>query len=223
MLQICINVFLSFQIVMVDFGSQTNKISSRKPLVSYDKCKNHPKFEFFTGFDNVRFDALYNFIGGEEVIQRLKLNYSLKTPVKVRKSKLTSKDKLFMFLLRLRRGLPLEELSFVFSISDPYVSAICYAMTRLVYETFKGLEDKVFIPAADQAKTMPRVMKCFKNLRVILDGASFFIEPPSNFEMQGNCFSQYKQHPVLLFIVGVSCKGSTIFCSKGFEGKISDK
>lgn len=192
-------------------------------MVSYEKCKYNAKFKFFTGLNPIDFEALHEFIGGEEVISRLKMNYNETTPQKSLPSDLSTRDKLFMFLLRLRRGLPLEELAFIFDYSVPHVSEICYVMTRLIYETFKALEDKVFISAAKQAKRKPLVMKPFENLRVILDGASFFIETPSNFHMQGNTFSGYKSDNVILFVVGVSCQGSTIFCSKGFEGSISDK
>lgn len=172
---------------------------------------------------NEDFLALFDLIGGDEVINHLKLNYAETTPKRTLKSSMTSKDKLFLFLLRLRRGLPLEEMEDIFNISESWVSAIFYAMTRLIYETFKSLEDKLFISAAEQEKGKPLVMKPFQNLRLILDGASFYIETPSNFQMQGNTYSEYKSDNVLVFLVGVSCQGSTIFCSKGFEGSMSDK
>lgn len=210
------------QAILVDTCSQTDT-KKKEPLVSYEKCTNIAKFQFFTGHDKRDFEALHDFVGGEKMIRYLKLNYNETTPTKIQESRVSSKDRLFMFLLRLRRGLPLEELAFIFNISVTYVGELCYVMTRLLFEIFKAIEDKVFISAAEQAKNMPVVMKPFKRLRVILDGASFRIQAPTNFQMQGNTYSEYKCDNVLVFIVGVSCHGSTIFCSDGFEGNMSDK
>lgn len=169
------------------------------------------------------FDALFNVIGGHEVISTLKTDYDAPTPVTNRETKLTSQDKLLMFLLRLRRGLPLEELSVIFDISVSWVGKLLYAITRLIYLTFKGMEGDMFPTAAQQRKNKPKKMRPFKNLRILLDGASFFIETPTNFEQQGNTFSKYKKHNVMLFSIGIACNGATIFCSDGMEGRMSDK
>lgn len=81
----------------------------------------------------------------------------------------------------------------------------------------------MFPTAAEQEKSKPKVMKPFPKLRIILDGVSVYIETPSNFEMRGNTWSAYKHKHVVLFIVGVSCNGATIFFSDGMEGSTSDK
>jgi len=108
-------------------------------------------------------------------------------------------------------------------MSIGYLSDLFYVMTCHLYETFKVLSQHMFPTSAQQLKKKPIVMRPFKNLRVILDGVSFFLETPSNFEQQGNTFSNYKHHNVALFIVGISCHGATIFCSSGMEGSMSDK
>jgi AraC-like DNA-binding protein len=169
------------------------------------------------------FDALFNLLGGEEAIRGLKLGYASNTPKKMKLSKLCAEDRLLMFLLRLRRGLPLEELAYFFKLSVSYVSDICYAMTRLTYLTLKSFENHMFTSAAEQKKNKPKLMRPFPNLRIILDGAAFYIQMPSNFEQQGNTYSSYKSHNTVLFMLGISCSGGTIFCSMGFEGSMSDK
>lgn len=166
---------------------------------------------------------MYNLIGGEEVISVLKLSYKRGTPVKLRATTLTSEDKLLMFLMRLRRGFPLEELAEMFRVSKPSASAICYAVMRLIYLTLKGMEDDMFPSAAAQRRDKPEKMRPFKNLRLLLDGVTFFIQTPSNFEQQGNTYSKYKGQNGLVFSVGIACNGATIFCSEGMEGNMSDK
>lgn len=192
-------------------------------MISLDQLKDCNKFKFFSGLTLKEFEALRNFVGGEKVVRYMTLKYNDKTPQYIKDSKLSSKNRLLMFLIRLRRGVPLEDLAWCFDVSRGYAGDICYAITRLLYETFKALEEKVFISADKQNKKKPMVMKPFTNLRVILDGASFKIESPSNMQMHSNNHSSYKSHPVMLFAIGVSCHGSTIFCSKGFEGHMSDK
>lgn len=199
------------------------QISIEEPMVSHKKCHKSRKFEFFTGLCGADFEALYHFIGGDDVFLRLKLNYQLDTPKKLQQSRISGRDRLMMFLIRLRRGLPLEELSFVFGISTSYAGEFCYAITRVVFLTFKSLEEKIFISAAKQCQKKPHVMKPFKNLRVIIDGGYFMVQTPSNFEQQGNTFSNYKATNVIEHIFGVSCHGSLIFCSPGFEGRMSEK
>ncbi|KAE8738665.1 hypothetical protein FOCC_FOCC015853 [Frankliniella occidentalis] len=137
--------------------------------------------------------------------------------------KIGFKDRLFMFLIRLRRGLPLEGLSLIAGLGVSWTGEICYAMTRLVFLTLKSLETKCFPSAAQQKLTKSVQMFPFKNLRVILDGVEFRIETPSNFQMQGNTYSQYKAGNTMRVIVGVDSNGGTVFVSPGCEGGLSEK
>ncbi|XP_034241637.1 uncharacterized protein LOC117645492 [Thrips palmi] len=199
------------------------QVCIEEAMVSHKKCHKSRKFEFFTGLNAADFEALYQFFGGNDCFLRLKLNYRIDTPKKLQQSRIGGRDRLMMFLLRLRRGLPLEELSFIFGISPSYAGELCYVVTRVVFLTFKTLEEKIFISAARQAQSKPRIMKPFKNLRVIVDGAYFLVQTPSNFHQQGNTFSKYKESNAIEHIIGVSCHGSVIFCSPGFEANMSEK
>ncbi|XP_052121427.1 uncharacterized protein LOC113209314 [Frankliniella occidentalis] len=195
----------------------------KKQMISFDSCKTDPRFKFFTGLSVEDFDALFNLIGGDDVIRHLKMKYSETTPTKAIQTVLSSKDRLFMLLLRLRRGYPGEEIAFLFGIESSYALEICYVMTQLIYLTFKSMEKTMFQSVASQKKNTPKVMRPFKNLRVILDGMSLYTQTPSNFEQQGNTYSPYKGRNVFLFAIGISRHGATIFCSDGFEGSMSDK
>ncbi|KAK3913087.1 Putative transposase for insertion sequence element IS112 [Frankliniella fusca] len=137
--------------------------------------------------------------------------------------KFSSKNRLFMMLVRMRRGVPLIDLAYIFGISKARCQAICYAMIRLTYEYLVLLEPYMFITAEQQKKNMPAPFRAFKNLRVIIDCAEFHIQKPSDFQQQGNTFSNYKHYNTQKYLIGISCYGSIIFCSGGFEGNKSDK
>lgn len=124
------------------------------------------------------FEVLYNFIGGFPVISQLQFKYSTAERQRLRPSKISCRDKLFMFLLRLRRGLPLEEMSIIFNCSVSWAGEICYLMTRLIYLSFKEIEREMFPTAEEQKIDKPEKMKPFANLRILPDGVSFRIQTP---------------------------------------------
>lgn len=193
--------------------------------MNYDTCiTDEKKFKFFTGLSLVNFNALYELVGGHEFISKLKLQYNKRTPKRtLRTGRLTSRNKLFMFLVRLRRGLPIIDLAYAFGIGPTYASMIVYAILRLLYLTFKGMEKRMFLSAEAQRKKKPVPFKPFSNLRVIIDGAEFFVHKPSNFAQQGNTHSDYKAHNTVRVILGISCYGAIMFVSPGYEGNISEK
>lgn len=192
--------------------------------MDYDRFKIQPhEFKSFTGITVEDFEALYDLLGGDEVVLKLKQKYRLTTPKKTTTTKISGRNRLLLFLLRFRQGLTLKQLSFLYMMHESYLSNIFYVMTCHLCETLREMSKHMFVSAFQQLKDKPLVMKPFKNLRVILDGVSFNLETPSNFEQQGNTWSTYKHNNVALFIVGISCHGATIFCSEGMEGSMSDK
>ena len=202
----------------------TSEVATQCDLFEYETFKTDEiLFLSWTGLTVQDFEALYNLLGGDNVVMKLKQKYRLSTPKKTGPTRISGKNRLFLFFLRFRQGFTFKQLSFFYKLSIPYLSELFYVMTCHLYETFKVLSQHMFPTSAQQLKKKPIVMKPFKKLRVILDGVSFFLETPSNFEQQGNTYSLYKHHNVALFIVGISCHGATIFCSEGMEGSMSDK
>ena len=49
------------------------------------------------------------------------------------------------------------------------------------------------------------------------------IQKPRNYQEQGNTWSSYKQDNVVNILIGVRPDGGMGFCSKPFEGNISDR
>lgn len=197
-----------------------------RAVVRYETCvkMSEKKFKFFTGLSQYNFNVLFDLIGGDEAIKMLKYDYQPNTPKSTLPTrKFSSKNRLFLMLIRLRRGVPVEDLSYIFNISEPHVVRIYYAMVRVTYEHLILLQPHMFISAEAQKKHMPAPLRRFPNLRVIIDGAEFHIERPSDFQQQGNTFSSYKHYNTEKYLVGISSNGAVIFCSGGFEGSISDK
>ncbi|KAK3924240.1 Protein ANTAGONIST OF LIKE HETEROCHROMATIN PROTEIN 1 [Frankliniella fusca] len=169
------------------------------------------------------FQALFEFLGGDNKIKMLKLEYYQKTPQRIRSvRKLSFEDKLFMFLLRLRRGYPIVDLAHVFGISKENCSKLLYSMLRYLYIKFEALSKHMFISAEAQKYKKPKPCKPFKNLRVIIDGLELKLECPSNFQQQGNTYSHYKSDNTVRFIVGISCYGGIMFITPGFEGNMTE-
>ncbi|XP_052124332.1 uncharacterized protein LOC113214353 isoform X5 [Frankliniella occidentalis] len=196
-----------------------------RSVVSYEFCCKDPKkFKHFTGLSIYNFKVLYNLLGGDQEIRRLKVKgYAGRTPKRFSvEGKLSSKDKLLMFLWRLRRGMPLRDLAYIFGVGLTTCCQVVYAMLRYLCLTFQGLEKDMFISAQDQKKK-PKPFKPFPNLRAIIDGFEIFIQTPSNFQQQGNTYSDYKAHNTIRFLVGISCHGGILFVSPGYEGSMSEK
>ncbi|KAK3913905.1 60 kDa chaperonin [Frankliniella fusca] len=196
-----------------------------RTLVSFKTCSRKPEvFKFFTGLSVDNFRAVYNLLGGDERIRELKMKYDQTTPKHFPSKRiLSSEDKLFMFLLRLRRGYPFEDLAYAFGIDRVYCSRVVYVVLRYLCITFQNLEKHLFISAESQNVRKPSPFKPFKNLRVIIDGFELYIDCPSNFQQQGNTYSDYKSHNTVRFILGISCYGGIIFVSPGYEGNMSER
>ncbi|KAE8745237.1 hypothetical protein FOCC_FOCC008028 [Frankliniella occidentalis] len=151
------------------------------------------------------------------------MKYDQKTPKKFSSQRLLcSEDKLFMLLLRLRRGYPFEDLGYFFDVDPDYCCRVVYAVLRYLCITFQNLEKHLFISAEAQNERKPLPFRPFKNLRVIIDGFDLFIDCPSNFQQQGNTYSDYRSHNTVRFIIGISCHGGIIYVSPGFEGNMSE-
>ncbi|KAE8739909.1 hypothetical protein FOCC_FOCC014591 [Frankliniella occidentalis] len=152
------------------------------------------------------------------------MEYKLSTPDKnENKFKLPLKDRLFLTLIRLRRGIPLRDLAEVMGIGKTQASEIFYAMIRHMYLTFQIFKERMLPTVEQQQKNKPKVFRPFKNLRLIIDGAEFRLQRPTDFQQQGNTYSEYKGGNTAHFIIGINLQGGVAFVSKAYEGSISDK
>ena len=131
-----------------------------------------------TGITQENFEALYDFLGGDEVCLRLKYNYRRGTPNRLIYRTITAREpreNLFLTLVRLRRGESLQDLALNFGLSKTHVSTIFYTWVQFMYLQFKRIEKEMCVTRHDQKKNkVPPCYKFFKNFRLCLD--SFHIK-----------------------------------------------
>lgn len=201
-------------------ATQTDPIWSYEAAVRGDE----EKFKYFTGLCPGEFEVMYNLLGGDSVCQQLKYRYDDKTPMKNYACiKVSLKSRLYLVLLRLRRGLSLQDISELMNISSSLTSAIFYTWVRHISLSLKMLSKPMLVSALKQNENKPMCFRPFKNLKIVIDCAEFQIERSSNLQQQGNCFSDYKQYTSGKVCFAVSCYGGISHVSDVYEGRISDK
>ncbi|XP_065639629.1 uncharacterized protein LOC136072352 [Hydra vulgaris] len=121
--------------------------------------------------------------------------------------KLVSQDEMLLCLMKLRLGLLTTDLSDPFGISEGICSSIFKSWLRALAEYLK-----CFVYAPDLGTiiaTTPERFHQFKNLFAIIDCSEIFIQTPKDLELQSaTC---------------VAPNSSSIYVSKAFTGRISDK
>ena len=60
-------------------------------------------------------------------------------------------------------------------------------------------------------------------MRCIIDCSEVFIETPSSLELQAQCYSNYKHHTTIKFLVSVTPNGMFSYISPCYGGRASDK
>lgn len=142
---------------------------------------------------------------------------------KVRR-RLTPLQELIIALVRLRCGFLLEDMSYRFRVSIGLLSSITTTWIQFMFREFsENLRPQMFASREQVQKQMPLIFNKFENLRVIIDCTEFFCESPSNFEHQGNLYSQYKGHTTFKVLIGCTPNGGISFVSDVYEGSISDR
>ncbi|KAK3910794.1 Ubiquitin carboxyl-terminal hydrolase 17-like protein B [Frankliniella fusca] len=121
-------------------------LAVKQGLVRYDVCKTMAEedFKFFTGLSQCNYEVLFEVMGGDSVIRKLKYEFKEKTPQKLMPQKLSSRDRLFMMLVRMRRGVPFRDLSYIFGISVTQCCVIFNAMIRTTYECLSSFKKAIF-------------------------------------------------------------------------------
>ncbi len=180
----------------------------------------------YTGLSNEKLDLVFGLI---EVKAR-SLRYwrgSIDTPPSQAVKRghvprlLTSYEEFVLTLVRTRKGFDIAFLADTFAISTSQVSRI--------YNTwviFLSNELSFLVPwpskAEIQAK-LPKRFKKFKNLRIIIDCAEFFIQKPKIPESQKVTWSSYKHWNTAKLLVGITPTGVISFIPPLWTGSVSDK
>lgn len=139
-------------------------------------------------------------------------------------SKLSNVQVLTLTLMKLRLGCTFTDLAYRFDIDIATASKLFYRCLNILYNKFKSV---IKWPTRDELyKTMPtnfRDILGHRKLITIIDCFEVFTEHPSNPLASAQCWSTYKHHQTLKFLIGITPQGSISFISKAYGGRCSDK
>jgi hypothetical protein len=123
--------------------------------------------------------------------------------------KLKLELELLLIMMRLRLGLLVHDLACRFQISDSLVSSIFIIWIKLMRLELSYL---IVWPAKHVIKeNLPLCLKKFyPHVRCIIDCTEVFIETPSSLDTQAQCWSDYKLHCTLKFLVAITCSSNVI-------------
>lgn len=142
-------------------------------------------------------------------------------------SKWSSREKLYICLLRLNTGFAIKTMSYLLSspdkhIKESYIRVIFTTFIQLMYKIFRQMDTVMFPSRQLLSRFLPRVFKTLKNVRCSIDCTEFRVETPRNFAQQGNTFSSYKHTNTFKCLIACTPNGGSCFVSDLFEGDISD-
>lgn len=130
---------------------------------------------------------------------------------------------LILTLMKLRLNLEFKDLAYRFAISSKTASVYFHAILEILYQKFKSL---VFWPDRETVyKTMPSafVNSFHSKTTVIIDCFEIFIEKPSKLRTAAQCWSAYKHHHTIKFLIAITPQGMICYISEPWGGRTSDK
>ncbi|KAG8181591.1 hypothetical protein JTE90_013553 [Oedothorax gibbosus] len=128
-----------------------------------------------------------------------------------------------LFLLRLKSGITLDFLAYLFEIS---AETACKTFDKVVDVVYKKLQGVSIWPTKEQIlEIMPSDFKVIcPECRIIIDCVKFYISKPTKrVEKHLAALSQYKDHNILKALVGIAPSGRIIYISHLWGDSISDE
>lgn len=204
--------------------------------IKRDKCdqflKTDSRAKAYTGLTSVAaFNDLHKVV--ESRASKLQYWYGQKntversrefkeSPMKMgRQRKLSTRDELFLVLMKLRLGVDSFLLADIMDISESSVSSIFNTWIKFLAEQ---LQCMVFWPNKEAIHcNIPRSLSHYKNLRCTIDCSEILIERPRHREIQALTWSEYKKHNTVKFLIGIAPCGTVTYLSDVWGGRASDR
>jgi hypothetical protein len=131
-------------------------------------------------------------------------------------------DEFFMVLLKLRLGVPNDDIAYRLDVSTSTVSQFFHKWLDVM-----SAELQCFIVWPDDVTLQKNMPTCFRkhfmNVKCIIDCFEVFIERPLLFQARASTYSNYKKHNTVKVLIAVAPNGSISFISKAWVGRVSDK
>ncbi|XP_054709271.1 uncharacterized protein LOC129218977 [Uloborus diversus] len=200
---------IGFDLLIDELAVKHREIEElRRQSSSFDpNMMSSSEVKAVTGFSKNTFIKMYNFFNLEKDF------YSGKT----------APDKQFLlFLCRLRTGLPLDFIAYIFQMSPSTASRIFTKATEVLYAKIQTVN---IWPSREQVdEFMPFAFKKkYPKCRLIIDCTEIRIQQPSNPKEQQLTFSTYKNYNTMKALLGISPSGGITYISELWTGSISDK
>lgn len=137
-------------------------------------------------------------------------------------TKLSLKDELFIFLVKLRLNLCFEDIAYRAGVSHSTISRIFY---KWLNASFVKLKFLINWPSREVVReTLPNMFKAhFPRTVCIIDCTEIFIDRPKRLKTRAQTFSNYKKHNTAKVLIGITPTGAFSFISSVWGGKVSDK
>lgn len=125
---------------------------------------------------------------------------------------LSYEDEFFLILVKLTRGLLLEDLASRFNIC---LSAASKSFQKWLEVMYQRLQFLIKWPPRDIFReNVPRAFKqLYPKCVCIIDCSEIFIDTLTNFEARTQTYSNYKKHNTVKFLIGITPCGSIFFLS----------
>lgn len=214
---------------------EINKLKSQQKQQKQQKLreddavfKQRGKMMVYTGMEKQIFDTIYACLL-PKIVQLRYWKGATRTVNNVRrfikpgpKRLMSPKSEFLMCMFKLKTGLHMEIIGDMFGVSKSQVSRICVTWWRFLA---KELGSLVFNPekhsvivsrpkAFDQAP--------YRDVRHIVDCTEIYIETPKSLKLNASCWSDYKHHHTVKFLVSINPNGHINYVSKGWVGRSSD-
>ena len=181
-------------------GSKIQKKEQTNPVLSYSHVEDNERMlKFYTGLHNKKvlewimnkikdkIVKLQYYQGKKSLIEK---NYQTSEKKKSgRKPSLSPENCLFLTLLRLRIGLPEQDIAFRFGISQALVSRILVTWISFLARELSYL---IYWPDRDVQRFYPQCFQNYKNVIGIIDSAEAILEKPNVVKAQSQNYSTYK-------------------------------
>ncbi|XP_077551226.1 uncharacterized protein LOC144164850 [Haemaphysalis longicornis] len=136
---------------------------------------------------------------------------------------LTRFQEMLPTLMRLRLGVPLQDLAYRFNVSQATATRVVERWLSVMHVRLNKL---VKWPEREHLqRTMPM---CFRQafgtrVAVIVDCFEVFINRPSSTLPRAQTWSRYKNHNTVKFLIGIAPQVVITFISEGWGGRTSDR
>ena len=202
--------------------------------ISYEMIANDSALmKHFVGLSAPQFEALHNFLNSVCPFDEITYWYGKEksrvgedTLKPGAESQFSTRESLFICLLRLKSGFTIKTMSVLLSspdrpVKETMIRKIFTTYIQLMYKIFRDMETMMF-PTRDQMSSLPKVFKSMENIRCIVDCTEFKVEMSRDYARQGNTYSSYKHSNTFKCLIAVTPHGGACFVSDLFEGDIDD-